>query len=274
MNAFLAFLGVAAVGVIGANALGETRRRRVRSRAMLGAPVAEIDWRARVGAGSVLAVAVLVSLGVTAALVYVTLVVGVPVVTGRVVRSRAEARYDADLAPVLDAIARSLRAGATITSAIDEASSLDGPVSADLRQVVERSRRGAGIVDALDAWASAADRTAVRLVAAALALAAEVGGSQARAVDGLAATVRSRQTALAEARAQAAQARLSAAVIALAPLGFAVLTGAGDVRALRFLVSTPLGITVLVVGLALDGAGAVWMRRLSRRPAAIAEGAW
>lgn len=270
MSALLVAAGVLGVGVALAVAYDETRVRAIRTR--VAPSTSTPPRRARLAAGVTAAIASLVVGGAVAAAAVAAVLVLLPAAGRRWAAKRATERYDADLAPALDAVGRSLRAGATLTQALEEASVLGGPVTADLAAAVARARRGGGIVEALDAWSAAATRPAVRLVASALSLAAEVGGSQARAVDGLAATVRSRQHALAEARAQATQARLSGLVIAAAPLAFGLLTGAGDARTLRFLLATPLGLFVLLSGLALDGVGFMWMRRLSRRPALIAEG--
>ena len=64
-------------------------------------------------------------------------------------------------------------------------------------------------------------------------------------------------------RALSSQARASAVVIGLAPLGFAVLAAMVDPASIHFLVGTPIGIACLVVGVVLDGVGAAWMHRLA-----------
>ena len=134
---------------------------------------------------------------------------------------------------------------------------------------------GHTFVDALDAWRPSgraappsrpreSDRRSA-LVVAALRLSARTGGARARAVDGIAATLRERQGAQREAHALATQARLSGFVIAAAPVGFALFVGGVDPAVVRFLLSSPIGLLCLVLGLALDGIGAWWMARLSRR---------
>ena len=106
----------------------------------------------------------------------------------------------------------------------------------------------------------------VRLVAAALTIGAGSGGEVARAVDGVAVTLRERHEVLAEARALATQARASAAVLATAPLVFALLVATVEPDAIAFLFTTPLGVGCLVLGLGLDVAGWLWMARITRSP--------
>jgi tight adherence protein B len=64
-------------------------------------------------------------------------------------------------------------------------------------------------------------------------------------------------------RAQAAQARLSGLVIALAPLAFGALAAGTDRRTAHFLLHSPFGSGCLAAGLALDGLAAWWMHRIT-----------
>ena len=51
-------------------------------------------------------------------------------------------------------------------------------------------------------------------------------------------------------------------MIAALPVGFLLLSaGVGD-HAMGFLFTTRLGLAILVVGLGLDGIGALWMHRI------------
>ena len=193
------------------------------------------------------------------------LVTAGPVVTLRAQRGRGAARYEGALAPALEAVARSLRSGAGMRQALAEAASAAPPaLGADLRRVVSDAELGSGVVAALDAWVERRPLRGVRLTCAALALGVEAGGAQARAVDGVAATLRQRARAEAEARALGAQARMSAGVIAAAPIVFAALAAALDPSNGRFLFRTVPGAVLLVAGIGLDLLGALWMARLAR----------
>lgn len=121
-----------------------------------------------------------------------------------------------------------------------------------------------GLVTALERWAVARPLPGVRLAAAALALAVEVGGGGARALDGVALTLRQRQAAAGEVRALATQARLSAVVLTLAPLAFAAVASVSDPRAAAILLRSPVGQGCLALGLSLDALGAAWMARVTR----------
>jgi len=165
----------------------------------------------------------------------------------------------------LDAIARSLRSGASLTQAISEAAADSAPaVRTHLALVAASTGRGLGLVPALEEWARRRPLPSVRLAVAALCVGAETGGAQAHAIDGVATTVRQRLGVVGEARSLATQARLSGIVIALAPVAFSTFSCLTDPRVAHLLFRTPLGWLLLGVGLALDGAGAAWMARLAR----------
>lgn len=143
-----------------------------------------------------------------------------PPVAVKALRGRANARYEAALPAALEELARSLRSGASLSQAVGEAAtSVEGQVQTDLTAVATAISHGVPLITALEGWAERRPLSTVRLVVAALCLGAETGGAQARAIDGVAATVRDRLALGAEVRAVSSQARASAWVIGLAPGG-------------------------------------------------------
>ncbi|HUR48807.1 MAG TPA: type II secretion system F family protein [Acidimicrobiales bacterium] len=177
---------------------------------------------------------------------------------------RAAAKREEAVPQVLDAIARALRSGASLLQALGEAAAEEGPLQSELRRVVSEAERGAGVATALNAWADRQPSGSIRLAAAALSLGAETGGANARAVEGVASTVRQRLAVAGEAKALSAQPRVSAQVIGLAPIAFAAFSAATDPELARLLFTTPLGWAMLGTGLALDLAGMRWMMRMAK----------
>lgn len=216
--------------------------------------------------GTVLGVVVGLTLaGVGGALVVVAVAGAGPAVAWRLLRHRQDRMAETALPEVVDAVARGLRSGGSLRQALEEAAACAPPVLVDdVGMVVRATERGVTLVDALEDWAQRRPLPGVRLVVAALCLGAETGGAQARAVDGVAATLRMRLATQAEANALATQARASAALITVAPLAFCALASATDPRTAEFLFRTPLGLVMLGAGLALDAVGALWMARLTR----------
>lgn len=176
-------------------------------------------------------------------------------------RQRALARA---LPHALDDIARSLRSGGSLRMAIAEASTrAPGDLGTDLTRVVRDVDEGEPMGLALESWIARRAAPGVRLTATALSLAAETGGASARAIDGVAATLRVNLGITGEVKALASQARLSALVIVLAPLAFTALAATTDRRTTHFLFGTPFGLLCLFVGLGLDAIGWAWMRRIT-----------
>ena len=188
----------------------------------------------------------------------------VPLVVPPHLARRAAARREEAVPLVLDAIARSLRSGASLLQALGEAADEEGPLQVELRRVVAEAERGAGVVTALNSWAERQPSGSIRLAAAALSLGAETGGANARAVDGVASTVRQRLAVAGEARALTAQPRVSAQVIGLAPIAFGAFSAATDPELAHMLFTTPLGWAMLAAGLTLDLLGMAWMIRMAR----------
>ena len=191
-----------------------------------------------------------------------------PPVVARLAARRADRLAVAALPGALEAVARAVRAGRSLQQAVgDAARATPGPLGGELAEVARRARDGMPLAAAVGWWRSARPVREVRLAAAALELGARAGGVQARALDGVAATLRDEQALAAEVRAHSAQARLSATLIALAPFGFAALTCTVDPSSAHFLLRTPAGWLCLAVAALLDGGALVWMRHLTRRAA-------
>lgn len=181
----------------------------------------------------------------------------------RALRNRRDRQVERALPDALDAVARSLRSGSSLRQALDEAAgSMTGPLGEDLERLTGEIADGATLVDALARWPALRPVPGVRLAAAALSLGAETGGASAQAVDGVAATLRTNLGIAGEVRALSSQARLSALVIVLAPIAFAVLAAATDGSTATFLLGTRFGLLCVAAGLGLDGLGWWWMRRI------------
>jgi tight adherence protein B len=178
-------------------------------------------------------------------------------------RRRLETRLAADLPDALDRLAADLRSGGSLTNALEALAAGPGSLAGDLRRVCGRAAAG-GLDGALAVWVEERSHPAVAATAGALAVAAEVGGRSAAALEGLAAGLRDQQDLREEAAAQAAQARLSAAVVTLAPIGSLGFSLAADRRVAATLVHAGAGRACLAAGLGLEALAWIWIRRLVR----------
>ena len=164
------------------------------------------------------------------------------------------------VAQAMELAARALRAGASLLTAL-EAVSAELP-EAGLDEVVNRVRGGLSLSGALEQWVG--DVAERQTAAAMLVLGHSSGAAMASSLERAAASLRQRRALRDEIRALTAQTRASATVVALAPAGFAAIVTIVDRDATRVLFTTPVGLVSLAAGLALEGLGVWWMRRLCR----------
>ncbi len=176
-------------------------------------------------------------------------------------RRRARRARSAHAIPeALELLARALRSGASVRTAVDTVAN-DLP-DADLVQVASRVHGGLSLADALDRWADGhADRQAA---ASLLVLGHSSGAAMAASLDRAAASLRQRHAVGDEIRALTAQTRVSGVVVAVAPAAFGAVVALVDYEAVRVLFTTGIGLVSLAVGMALECLGVWWMSRLSR----------
>lgn len=193
-----------------------------------------------------------------------------PFVLAPVMRRRADRRVEAALPETIRVIAADLRSGGTVRSSLERVGDQPSPLAGDFRRIIARVELGAPLSDALARWVDDRPVPGGRALAGALVLAADLGGGSATALEGLAVSVADRQAVAGELRAQSAQARVSAIVVAVAPLGYLALTAAIDRDAVGALVGSAVGRWCLAVGVGLDLVAVLWMRHIVRDP----EAAW
>lgn len=199
-----------------------------------------------------------------AAAAVATVAVGAPVALWCARHRRARA-VAAAVPAVVDAFAAELRTGGTVPTAVAAVAAADGPLRGDFRRIEARVRLGAPLPVAFAMWARERAAPGVHAVAAACALASEVGGRCAGALDGLAASLRARVALAAELRALCAQARYSALVVGAGPIAYVAASAIVDRTSLHALLSTPAGRACALVGLGLEAIGAWWMRAIVRQ---------
>jgi len=160
-----------------------------------------------------------------------------------------------DYAPMLTAVARQVHSGASLTAALIDESDPATPFGA----VVVRLGDGAPLSEALTAVQS--HDAAVALTAQSISACAHLGGPVAATLDEAAAVLRERTAARAERIAHGSQARLSARVLTIVPLGFALWSAMASERTREVYLSSRAGAVCAACGLALNLVGWRWMKR-------------
>jgi Flp pilus assembly protein TadB len=175
----------------------------------------------------------------------------------------AAGRVDEQLADAVGAVAAALRAGMSVPQCLGyTASETPAPLGPALRRLVDEIEVGTPVGEAVRAWADDVDTDDARLLAAALELHRRSGGDLPVVLDQVAATIRDRVAAAREVRALTAQARLSGLILGLLPVGFFAFLWLTSRRDIEGALGTPVGIGSALLGLAMEGAAFVWIRRL------------
>lgn len=263
---------VASAIVLFASALGVEERRRFLER-MSTMNVGIDDVRRRRPSRRVIVGAAAVGGGCVGALVggpVVGIAVGVasaiaPVAMDRKRNAGRRTAIDGQLLDAVTAIASALRSGRSLgqalTTAADEA---DDPLSTILADTAHAASLGVPMDEALDRFADAVGGSDVRLVSGVLKVHRRTGGALAASLDDVARTLADRREAARELRSLTAQARLSAAILGLLPLGFFLFLSVVARRDIESAYRTTAGASAIGIGLALQGAAFVWIRRLLR----------
>ncbi len=179
--------------------------------------------------------------------------------------ARRSLRITEQLPDVLAGLAAPIRAGASLPQAFAAAAEEAEP---PLRSVLDRTCRDfdAGVAQdvAIERFASRCGVPAAMLAARALRVGRQAGAELARVIDEVGETLRDRDRLARELRASTAQARVSAIVVAALPVVFLLLMSAGARDQASLLFGEPIGWLLLAVGGGLEGAGILWIRKLTR----------
>lgn len=171
-----------------------------------------------------------------------------------------------------DDLSRELRHGSTLRSAIETTIPADAVVADHTETVRHLLSRGDTVSTACDEWSRKLDgESAVGIdvlgtLATVLSATASLGGNNAEPIDRFGITMRQRTSDDLERAANSAQARMSARVLTVVPLALLAVLFATD-PGVRGAVTSSRGLMVVGVGLALNGVGAWWMRRIAGAPA-------
>lgn len=173
---------------------------------------------------------------------------------------RRRARFADQLDDTLQLVAGNLRAGHGLLQAVDSvAQHADPPTSEEFARIVNETRIGRDLGEALGGTAERMRSDDFSWAAQAIQINRETGGNLAETLQRTAATIRERNQIRRQVKVLSAEGRLSAIVLILLPV---VVLGAVLVIQPTYLapfVETPLGWAAIVVAALLMAIGIVWM---------------
>lgn len=171
------------------------------------------------------------------------------------------ARIEKQLPDALGLQAGALRAGQSLLKSLRiVADETKPPLKDDLQQMLQEVDLGRPLDGALEELSARIASPDLDLWVTSMLIHRQTGGNLAGVTDTLAQRMSERLHLRREIKAMTAQGRLSGIVVALAPLTFFGLLSVGSREQMEFLYTTPSGLTLLAVGLTLNGLGFWWIR--------------
>lgn len=181
----------------------------------------------------------------------------------RLARKRRKA-FEDKLPETLDYIARSLRAGHSLTSAIGMVGKeLPDPTGQEFKTVFDEISFGIPFKEAIGQLAERIHSDDLNFFVISLTIQHETGGNLAELLDGLAKTIRERSKLRGRIRTLSAEGRISALVLGIMPFAFAGIITLIRPAYISVLWSTPQGHTLLIIGGSLMAAGVFVLNRMT-----------
>jgi Flp pilus assembly protein TadB len=179
--------------------------------------------------------------------------------------SRRRRAFEQQLPDALQLVAGALRSGFALNQSIG-AVAREGvePVAEEFSRVLQEVRLGAELEDALDDLALRVGSYDLELVVMAIRTAREVGGNLAEVLQTTVVTMRERVQLRGQVQVLSAEGRFSAKVLTGLPILMAGYLFAFKRDYIELLVTTGLGVTMLVIGSVLLVCGSVWLHKLTK----------
>ncbi len=175
------------------------------------------------------------------------------------------ARIEKQLPEALSLQASVLRAGQSLGRSLRVlAEETKAPLREELETMLGEVDFGRPLEEALERFSARIPSKDLDMWVTAMLVHRQTGGNLAGVIDSSALRVTQRLQLRSEVKAMTAQGRLSGLVVAVAPMAFFLLLSAGSREQMDFLFSTPLGLTILFAGMAMNGLGMLWIRQVLR----------
>jgi tight adherence protein B len=175
--------------------------------------------------------------------------------------ARRRAAFGDQLDDSLSLLAGSLRAGHSLLRAVDSVSQdVESPSKEEFARVVNETRIGRDLGDALNLTAARMRSDDFRWIAEAVAINQEAGGNLSDVLDQAGKTIRERNEIRRQVKALSAEGRMSALVLLLLPVGVFLLVSLFRPGYFAPLFTSVLGIAAIVAAVILMTVGSLWMR--------------
>jgi tight adherence protein B len=201
--------------------------------------------------------------GVLATIVGLIIGITVPYVYLSYKEGKRKKQFAAQLPDTLQLLAGSLAAGYSLPQAVDTvARESGGPMAVELNRALVEARLGVPLEDAMETTARRMNSVDFAWVVMAIRIQREVGGNLAEVLSNVAATMRERERLRRQVQVLSAEGRLSAWILGALPVVFAIYLILVRPEYVGLLITTPLGIIMVIGGVLLMIGGAFWLSRV------------
>jgi tight adherence protein B len=175
---------------------------------------------------------------------------------------RRQAAFADQLDDSLQLMASSLRAGHSLLRAVDSVShEAEAPTSEEFARIVNETRVGRDLNDALDEVAERMGSDDFTWVAQAIAIHREVGGNLAEVLDAVGHTIRERNAIRRQVKALSAEGKLSAIVLMALPFGVTGFLSVSNPEYLATFTESLVGYGMLGAAGVMLLVGGLWLKK-------------
>ena len=180
-------------------------------------------------------------------------------------RRRRIRALDEALGPLLQSVVDQLRVGRSLLAALESVGpTTSEPLAALVQRIVNEARLGGSVADTLTAIAGEEDHRHLAVIASAVALHSQQGGSLTEILVGVAESIEDEDRLRRDMLTLTADARLSANVLLAMPIGALIITSLLSPGYATPLIATPVGRIMTIAGVMLGAVGVLWLRMLAR----------
>jgi tight adherence protein B len=178
-------------------------------------------------------------------------------------RSRRVKKFNSALPDSIDLMSRALKAGHSVSSAIEVVAEQGRePVASEFREVFRSQNFGLPYRDALIAMAERVPSADLRFLVTAMMVQKETGGNLTEILDRTTYVIRERLRIYGEVKTKTAQGRLTGSILAVLPILLGVIINMINPGYARPLLTSPVGHKLLITGAVLITIGTLLIQRI------------
>jgi tight adherence protein B len=194
-----------------------------------------------------------------------SLAAALPILVLRAKRARRLAKFNQRLPDALDLIARALRAGHSVSAALEIVAEEGGePLRSEFREVYKQQNFGIPQRDALQQLGRRVPSADLQIVITAMLVQKETGGNLVEILERTTAVLRDRMRIQGELHVRTAQGRLTGWILCLLPVVMFVLISLANPGYTDVLVHDPVGRKLTYTGIGMMAMGALTIRKIVR----------